>query len=327
MKSDIKYIITIDAGGSFFKSAIIDSNGMTLDGSMQKVPVDSNADSENILLAYERIIKNSLDLARKSGKQITGVGISVPGPFDYQNCRSHMTHKFKSIYGIDLKEEIQKRCDLPEGIIIKFLHDAHAFILGEHWQGEGRGFAYVAGVTIGTGLGFGCIIDNKIFHDGKGGPYISLFRKPYKDGILEDVISKRGIIKLYKNLAGIDNNISIDVVDIGRLAETKEDEFAIQTFNIIGRVLAENIADLLSVFKIECLILGGQICKSYNFMKDELGLGLRSIKSLKKVCVAQNIDNSALIGAARAVFDSEIYMERNPDLDLFLRREYQYGQA
>ena len=36
------------------------------------------------------------------------IGIAIPGPFDYKNAKSLMTHKFKSIYGLDMRNELKK---------------------------------------------------------------------------------------------------------------------------------------------------------------------------------------------------------------------------
>jgi len=293
--SKYNYVLAIDAGGSYFKSCIVDAKGRVVQGSHYKTPVDSGGSADNIYIAYENTIGRAFVFAEKNGLKIDGIGISTPGPFDYANYTSLMKHKFQSIYGVNLKKTLQKRCNLPNDLPIQFIHDAHAFLLGEHWNGAAKGFANAAGVTIGTGLGFGLIKNNKICSNESGGPYISLYKIPWEDGIIEDVVSKRGIIGLYKKLSGQEKDI--DVIDIEFLARNG-DQSAIDTFAYVGRALGTVLEPIAQETGIECLVLGGQISRAFDFMEAELKKRL----PLKKIAMGQNIDNSALIGAANSIF-------------------------
>lgn len=293
--SKCSYVLAIDAGGSYFKSCIVDKKGRVVEGSHYKTPVDSDGIAENIYLAYENTIGRAFVFAEKNGFGIDGIGISTPGPFDYANYTSLMKHKFQSIYGVNLRETLHKRCSLPENFPIKFIHDAHAFILGEHWSGAAKGFENVAGITIGTGLGFGLIKNNKICGNESGGPYISLFKTPWENGIIEDVVSKRGIITFYKKMSAKDNDI--DVIDIEYLARNG-DKSAIDTFAHSGRTLGIVLKPIVEETGIECLVLGGQISRAFDLMETEIKNSL----ILKKISMGQNIDNSALVGAANSIF-------------------------
>lgn len=41
--------------------------------------------------------------AAERGMELAGIGIAIPGPFDYAAGIPRMTHKFRSIYGVDLR--------------------------------------------------------------------------------------------------------------------------------------------------------------------------------------------------------------------------------
>ena len=289
------YVLAIDAGGSYFKSCIVDNRGRVMQDSHYKTPVDSGGIAENIYLAYETTIGRAFVFAEKNGFKIDGIGISTPGPFDYANYTSLMKHKFQSIYGVNLRDMLQKRCSLPDDFPIKFIHDAHAFLVGEHWNGAAKGYENAAGVTIGTGLGFGLIKDNKICGNESGGPYISLFKAPWGYGIVEDYVSKRGIISLYNKLSGNENDI--DVIDIEYLARDG-DKNAINTFAQTGKILGTVLKPIADETKFDCLVLGGQISRAFIFME----AALKSCLNLKKIAMGQNIDDSALIGAANTIF-------------------------
>jgi len=303
MRSNMKYILAIDAGGTFFKSCIIGQNGEMVGDEVKKVPVDSDGGSEIILNAYREIISGALIFAKSHDMVLAGIGISTPGPFDYVGFKSLMKHKFAGIYGINLRDEIIRRCFLPAGpdnFDIKFIHDAHAFILGEYWKGAARGYSHIAGVTIGTGTGFGCMSGGKIKANENGGPYVSIYSLPCRDGILEDYVSGKGIVNIYRKLSGECGN-GRDAKEIGRLAESGKDKYAVAAYREAGEILAIAIKEILTDLEIECLVLGGQISRSFALMEEAIAGNLAGVKTLKKVCMAQNIDFSPLFGAALAV--------------------------
>ena len=295
------YALAIDAGGTFFKASIVREDGVIVEASHKKAAVDSSGSMDEIIDAYKSIINDSFDYARERNIEIEGIGISTPGPFDYENSTSYMKHKFQSIYGINLKEQLRNRCRLYSEIPIKFLHDAHAFLLGEYWAGAAKGFQNVAVVVIGTGIGFGLMQKGKLLKNNQGGPYVSIFEKKWEEGILEDVVSRRGIIKTYKQLSQQKGMEDVDVVDIACYAEENKDEHAKEAFSETGRVLAQNIKDILNEMEVECLVLGGQISKSFHLMESQLKNGFSDLETLKKITMGQNIDFSTQIGVASTI--------------------------
>lgn len=289
------HILAIDAGGTYFKSAIVSREGMILEGSEFKVRVDSDSDSEHILGVYEEVVRHARTVSEAAHTNFQGIGISTPGPFDYQKGISLMKHKFKSLYGIPLREEIIRRCSLDE-LPIGFVHDANSFLLGEYWKGAAEGYQNAAAITIGTGAGFAVIRDGRLMTNETGGPLYSIYKLPLNGGILEDSVSRRGIIALYKRLSGRTDDF--DVIDIEHFALQNGDQAAYETFAETGRIIAENLAPILSELGIECFVLGGQIAKGYPLMAGEMEKGLRRVASLKKVGMGHKIDFSALLGAA-----------------------------
>ena len=70
--------IIIDASGSYLKSAVLNDDGLVDESSYCMAKSHSDDDSK------EKIIGE--------------IGICIPGPFDYRNGISLMTHKFQSLY-------------------------------------------------------------------------------------------------------------------------------------------------------------------------------------------------------------------------------------
>ena len=228
-----RVILAIDAGGTYFKSALVNIRGEILDGSFYQAPVSSDGTKNAIFKTYADIIRHGFECAGKYSGQILGIGVSTPGPFDYKHGVSLMKHKFQSIAGVPIREELYASDICPDKMPVIFMHDAHAFLAGEHWAGAARGFDNAASITLGTGLGFGIMKNGEILGNAQGGPVESIFKLPYKNGILEDCVSRRGIISRYWKCAE-KSEAEIDVHEIAEQARGG-DETAIKVFVETGQ--------------------------------------------------------------------------------------------
>jgi glucokinase len=293
------YLI-IDAGGTFLKSSILDSRGEVLPGSALSVESFSDGSKEEILHSFREIISEGMMFIREKEMKLKGAGIAFPGPFDIEKATSLMNHKFQAIYGIDLRGYFYEKAGIPRDIPIKFIHDANAVLVGEIWKGNALGFKNAAVVTLGTGLGFAVSKDGQVLCNPIGGPFYSIFKIPYKDGILEDYTAKRGFIRIYNELSGKTNDTEISVYDIGKQADNG-DEASLETFRKVGEILAEALHNILFELETECLLFCGQISRSFHHLEPSLKKGLKDISCLQKIAVVKSIDNSALLGALRNI--------------------------
>lgn len=306
-----QYVLGIDAGGTYFKCALVDKNGKILLGSQEKCRIDANGSIESVLEGYVSIIREAKALVAKENAELTGIGVSTPGPFDYDNHTSLMTHKFKSIYGIDLLQALKNRYPVGD-IPVLFLCDAHAFLLGEFYAGAAKGFQNAAGVTLGTGIGLAVIRDGKLLMNEKKGPFRTIYRDPCRGGVAEDFLSHGGILRMYAEISG--KEPPLEVRDVELLALEGHDQAAYEIFARTGEILAEILAGVLTEMKTECLILGGQIAKGFPLMEKRLRDGLSGIPSLTKITRAENIDCAAQIGAATEAFRQLGYSQLSPSV-------------
>lgn len=233
----------LDVGGTFIKCS---------DG--RQVPVPSNGSIAAISLALKEAVGPTGELK--------GVGVAIPGPFNYRDGVFLMKHKFQSVYGLAFRE----LAGLPDEIELKFHHDVNALLLGAIRQlGLEKGNTAV--VTLGTGLGFAYALDGEVRYNEMGSPARSLWNIPLCDGgILEDRISARGILSAYNNMTG-DNSQS--VLSIAERA-FKGEEAASKVFQDLGEELGAALKDIINELGIETLLLGGQISKSMSLFEGPL---------------------------------------------------------
>lgn len=281
--------LAIDAGGTFLKGALFSGKGTLLKESFLSVPVDSQGELEKIRTSYQALVLQEINQSYRMGLEIKGIGICIPGPFDYREGICRMSHKYPAIYGIPLRPWFD---ELLAGIKVTFLHDSEAFLKGAIRQDQVH-YHMAAGVIIGTGLGFAVAQDSRILRNSSGGPRISIFQKQYLDEMAEEYVSKRGIIKRYQMLCSPSG--SKEVCEIAEAAKDGE-AAAVQAFQETGTHLAAILYDVIKENDLECLYLGGAISKSAELFLPGLREGLAGLPGLKAIKKAEDIDNAPLYG-------------------------------
>lgn len=224
----------LDVGGSFIKCT---------DGS--QVPSVSRGTREEIV--------NALKAAVGPADALSGLGVAIPGPFDYRNGIFLMKHKFSSVYG----ESFRDLTALPSGVDIRFMHDVNAVLAGAVDM-LGLWDENCAIVTVGTGLGFSYAENGQIRVNDKGSPLRSLWDLPWEGGILEDRISARGIASAYAELTGDGCKSACDIAEKAFEGEANAERVYFETGELLGKTL-ESLVDELG---LDVIFLGGQVSKS-----------------------------------------------------------------
>lgn len=302
--------LLLDVGGTFIKCS---------DG--REIPVSSDGSREEISASFAEAVgtfcrelsrtgmsctgaprvevscngsSSTNETVTEKEKQHCGIAVAIPGPFNYERGIFLMRHKFSSVYGASFRE----LAGVPEEVGLRFIHDVNGMLAGEMSAGNGRGFSRVALVTLGTGLGFAMSIDGHILKKETGSPLVSIFTLPYRDGILEDYASKRGFLRTFRELGGQGADT---VKEIAALADGG-DASAQETFRMVGETIAEAISPILKEYKIECLLFGGQISRSFSLMERSVREGLSDVACLRSISPVSDFDNATFNGL-RGLFE------------------------
>ncbi|NBD25380.1 ROK family protein [Paenibacillus glycinis] len=262
-------ILAFDVGGTQIKAAAV-QNGRVLAGTIGHYDARSGESADAVIAHFGDI---AADLAAKAGPDagtIRGIGLAFPGPFDYPNGISLIRGlgKFESLYGLNvgalLTEAIRGDARLAPRLAadcrIVFENDAALFGLGEAGYGEARGAGRTVCLTLGTGLGSCFLEDGALIKQRADVPDNGwLYAAPYRDGIADDFLSRRGFLRLAAEL-GHDAD-GLDVRDFAEAA-AGGDGAAKQLFAAFGKRMAAILAGPLLRFRPERIVLGGQISKS-----------------------------------------------------------------
>lgn len=232
----------LDVGGTFIKCP-----------GVRPVPICSIGSREVIVSALKKVI-GPLD-------GLKGIGIAIPGPFDYKEGIFLMRHKYGSVYG----ERFRELLDIPESIEMRFLHDVNAALLGTIGLLNGKD-KNTALVTLGTGLGFSYAIRGEVKCNDNGSPERILWNQPCDGGILEDRISGRGISIAYARATGDGTQSAYSIA----IKAYQGDGAAQKVYADCGALLGEELQKILPPLEIDTLFIGGQIAKSLNLMLPQL---------------------------------------------------------
>lgn len=274
------YVLAFDVGGTYIKTGIVRSDGALAEPVM--VYPARSGDTKEALLRHFTTLVEVQGKRVPAGHFIRGIGLAFPGPFDYELgiCRIRGLNKFESLYGVNLKEELMARIaaslDLEgrwsDSPAIAIENDAALFALGECTFGAGRPYTRTIAITIGTGLGSAFVSCGRLVKQGDGVPPEGwLYRLPYRNGMMDDYISRRGIVSLAKEM-GIED-VAVGEDDVKCLAERARsgESLPIQMFREFGERLMEVLTPFIRSFKPDAILIGGQIAKSADlFFSDRM---------------------------------------------------------
>jgi glucokinase len=291
--------ILLDIGGTTVKSClavITENNKHAAIKCFQKEILDAEGSAESILTILSHILERKFNEARVRGIDVISIGMSVPGPFDCKHGVSLMRHKLRSIYKINLKEELKIRLNLQEDFPFKFLYDSIAFLLGESFYGAAKNYNRIIGIILGTGIGSAFMVNKKIVFKGRGIPQKGIYCMEYEGGTVEEKIYRKTMIDRYKNIVD-SKKIDLDIEDIYYSA-TNGDPNSRLVFQEFGERLGRVLEPIAREFRAECIVFGGGVSKSYEFFKIPLREHLISVSGLQRVYVSTLGDLSTLFGIA-----------------------------
>lgn len=301
--------LALDVGGSFVKLAPMGEDCAPLIDTPWQVPMDSGGDAAAILGALSEAVRCGLEAAREAGNTVNGISVSIPGPFDYAGGISRMTHKFAAIRDLPLRP-VLAAC--AGQVPVVFLHDSTAFMLGECFLGAGVGAMRPVGMMLGTGFGFAVMQDGKVCVNAGQTPALSLWGQAYRDGIVEDYVSRRAIRARYaaKRPDAGDPDVR-EIADRAKQGETA----ARETFAETGALLGDILRPHLTALRCDRMMLGGQIARSAELILPSLTAELPT-----PVVVAAYLDDAALRGAALYARRGKAALVRETTAAAMLRR-------
>ncbi|KAF2338009.1 ROK family protein [Flavobacterium nitrogenifigens] len=295
------HAIGLDIGGTHITAAVINKTEMkVLDFSLCKESFDSNMPADQVMNIWKKVISTSIENSKI--KDITGIAICMPGPFDYKTgiCWIKDQSKYEHFYGLNIRELLLETLGFPSDFPVLFENDAVCFGKGEVFKQQENLSKKVMAVTLGTGLG-ACFIDkgtsmdsgNSVPADGE------IYNLPYKGGIAEDYVSARGLLSHYKSLNGRDLNNGLELYSLAK----NGDQQAIQVFERMGEDLATVVIPCIKNFAADHIIIGGKIANASDLFLSSFNKIIQKSDLKVEVSISNDSEIAALLGAVSFLCD------------------------
>ncbi|HEX6679027.1 MAG TPA: ROK family protein [Gaiellaceae bacterium] len=252
--ADARRVVGVDVGGTKILAGIVDTHGEVQHRRERLTELDSEERLvEELGAAVEDVIDDSVE----------AIGFGVPSRIDQETGRVHGSVNIPLV-DVPLRDLMTERFGLPVAIE----NDGNAAALAEHRGGAGRDARTMVMLTLGTGVGGGVVIDDKLLRDGgELGHTVLVY-----DGIpcqgtctgrghLEGYVSGTAATKLAQEAFGP----AVDAHRLVRLAAEGDAE-AGEILDGIGRKLGAAIGSFVNIFGPQIVVIGGGFASAGDFL-------------------------------------------------------------
>jgi glucokinase len=245
----------VDLGGTQIRMAAVGKDGALATG-LVSLPTGPEFGPEELRRAIPALV-DWLALAG-DGAPVAGLGfgtVGVVGPGPLTQCGN-----LPRLDGTDVADLLRAVVSWPLAIE----NDARCFTLAETRFGAARGARHVVGLTLGTGLGAGVIVNGRI-HRGAGSEAGEVYRIPLRGQPLERFLSGAGVVRAYVAAGGQPS----PGLDPARLAEEarRGDAAAVVAWRSFADdlvFLAECVSALVDP---EVVVLGGSLTQAHDLFR------------------------------------------------------------
>lgn len=287
----MKYFIAVDIGGTTFNSGVF-SYSLNEIAVSEKDKIRNYGSKDEVVDAIIHQINNIIEINKIDRNDIIGVGIAAPGPLDSNKGIILNTPNLKIFQNYKIASDFTKKLRLDTFIE----NDANLFTLGE-WHSQYRKNNIVLGVTLGTGLGFGLVINGQLFTGGNG-MAMEYGLSPFKWGMCEQNVCINYIRQEAKKVYG--EEISPVVIEQYYM---ENDPKAIQIYNKYGDNLGLVLSHVINMIDPQIITIGGGLSKAFKCFNEKMFATLKEHApsyNLNKIIIAQSQlrERSTMVGAS-----------------------------
>lgn len=263
----MKYYIGVDIGGTNLKAGVVTESGSII--SESDIPTGAERPQNVVLQDIIKVVHEAIKSSKINISEISAVGLGSPGMVDpdsgtviYNNNLGWRDFKIAPLMSKELK--------LP----VRLENDADAAALGEVISGSAKGASSAMIITLGTGVGSGFVINEKIWRGCEFGHMVIAHGGRLctcgRYGCFESYASATGLINLTidkihehpesklsevaKRDGSVNGRTAFDAADIG-------DKVAIDLVDEYISYLSCGLVNLINGLHPEVISIGGGIGK------------------------------------------------------------------
>jgi len=305
--------VGVDLGGTAIKVGLCNAAGDLL--RTHEGPTQAAEGADAVLTNIAAYVQELVPPGTKEWDAVEGVGIGIAGFLDIPEGIINFSPNlpFKDV---PVKRIMEEKLGKP----VKINNDANVAALGEAWGGAGKGIANCVCYTLGTGVGGGIILNNRLIEGftGMAGElgHMSIVADLEaiqcgcgKMGCLETVSSATGIIRMAKDAVERGDRTSLSLVE-GELtakdvidAAKAGDEVAQRIVSRAAFYLGKSMAAVAIVVNPQRFIIGGGVSKAGEFLFSQIRETFdkytpENARAGVEIVAAELGNNAGVVGAA-----------------------------
>jgi predicted NBD/HSP70 family sugar kinase len=246
------WIVGVDLGGTKVEACLMDE---------QRVIQSRHRTHSEASKGLDRVVDNIFKVMDEAagGREYAAVGMGTPGTY---------VPKLDQLFGVPhtpvyetpgFMDKVRSRLGVP--LLID--NDANCLALAEYFASCAERYRYVLAVIIGTGMGYGLILDGKLYRGAAGGAgeighatiqYQGRACECGRHGCAEAYLSGSSLTRRYREAAG-------ETLDVQAIYEryVSGDAAAKALFEESCEIMGEVFANAINAFDLEAIILGGGV--------------------------------------------------------------------
>lgn len=238
--------LSVDIGGTFTKFGLIDHSGNFLEQWKKKTP-DSLVEFQNLLL-FE---------IQKYESSIKGIGVSCPGRVDTKMGHIHTGGALKFLYDFQMKKWLSQYTSLPFSLI----NDGKAAALSEWWIGNLKGIKNGAAIVLGTGVGGGLILDDRLYNGShfQAGE-LSFIIQNHSENVPTQLLGYScSAVRFIQEATALIGVPKEDHYSVFESIESNTSQELISLFEQYCSNIAQLISNLQAILDLEKVVIGGGV--------------------------------------------------------------------
>ncbi|MGN6617513.1 MAG: ROK family protein [Ilyomonas sp.] len=276
-------IIGVDLGATNVRSATV---SVEIISDIVSKRINSDGNEEEVLNDVFEVIDKLVTNETKA------IGIGVPSVVDVEEGIVYDVQYIPSWKEVPLKKIMEQRYRIP----VYVNNDANCFAVGEHYFGKGKNADSLIGLTLGTGVGAGIIINNKLY-PGRNCGAGEFGMVDYLDKVYEYYCSGSFFENVYQ--------LSGEAV----FQSAKEgNKRALEMYAEMGVHLGNAIKMIMYTYDPALIILGGSVRYAYEFFQQTMWERIKTFaftKSAERLRIEiSELKNSGILGAAALYYDA-----------------------
>jgi len=269
--------IGIDLGGTNVRCGLVENGSVV---TRLSEPCRSDQPENEVVDQIKGMIRHLMN------PSVTGIGIGVPSVVDVQKGIVYNVLNIPSWKEVHLKDILEAEFGIP----VQVNNDANCFALGEQRCGEGKPYQNVIGVTLGTGVGAGLIINNQLYSGvNTGAGEIGCL--PYLEHTLEYYCGSAFFVEFH-------NTTGKEAMQLAQGGDAN----ALKIWEEFGKHMGVLVKIILFAYDPDAIIFGGSITNAYPYFEKAMRKEMETFdypETIRKIQILISTrDDISLLGAA-----------------------------